>query len=226
MHMTDRIRLMNFPDPMIALIRSAINSCWPGGIQQESDYAGSREFKLRGNPWRGMGGDGIHARRLMRVLLQALADAGWMLTLSTDISKKALDLDTLLFRLQAPPPPRCAWICIAFSRHDRLRFIDAPPELVAAALAALRQAVQAPVPHQLPGVQEFKLVGQPWWATGAESMHARRILIVLLELLETFGFTVYASIDQKQGTNESGETDTWHCCRPIGWQPGMPVFHA
>jgi len=77
----------------------------------------------------------------------------------------------------------------------------------------------------LPGVYKFKLHGSPWRAFGEETMDTRRLLLVLLEVLEEFGFTVYGSIDQKIGV-EGRDLDTWHCCRSKAWQRGMPVFHS
>lgn len=63
-------------------------------------------------------------------------------------------------------------------------------------------------------------------SSGSNSMQARILLLKLLECMEEHGWTVYGSIDQKATTNEHrGETDTWHCCKMVGWQPGMPVYH-
>jgi len=76
------------------------------------------------------------------------------------------------------------------------------------------------------GIYELKFAGCPWRASGGETMDVRKILMVLMELLEAHGFTVYASIDQKVSTGEISETDTWHVCRTIGWNPSMPVYHA
>jgi hypothetical protein len=39
-------------------------------------------------------------------------------------------------------------------------------------------------------------------------MEVRSLLLVLLEVLEMEGWTVYASVDQKNGTEKRTETDT------------------
>jgi hypothetical protein len=62
------------------------------------------------------------------------------------------------------------------------------------------------------GVYEVKLYGSPWWATGTETMEVRSLLLVLLEVLEIEGWTVYASVDQKKGTEKRTETDTVSPC--------------
>ena len=61
--------------------------------------------------------------------------------------------------------------------------------------------------HML-GVDELKLHGSPWYANGTDTMRVRELLLVLLETLEEEGWTVYASIDQKNGQENYTETDT------------------
>jgi hypothetical protein len=46
-------------------------------------------------------------------------------------------------------------------------------------------------------------------------MAARQLLLTLLEVLETEGWTVYASVDQKNGSDKQTETDTVSSC-PLG----------
>jgi hypothetical protein len=124
LHMEDRIRFMQFPIEVINICRQTIQSTWRRGIQAQREYGGSKEIKLFGNPWRGSGDEAIEARRLICALLGTLHAQGWVMTLSTDISKKNMDKDTLIFRHQIPGPALCDWCCIAFSKQDRLRFID------------------------------------------------------------------------------------------------------
>jgi len=110
--------------------------------------------------------------------------------------------------------------------RNRLRYIDAPGDLIDKITLALDgQIRKAGRKDSLPGVYEFKLLGSPWKASGEKTMDTRRLLLLLLEVLEEYGFTVYASIDQKIGA-EGRDLDTWHCCRPKAWQRGMPVFHS
>lgn len=225
--MTDRIRLLNFPPEINDLIRQAIITTWVRGVQAERDYGGSYEFKLKGNPWTGWSDDSIHARRLVRNIFEGLLNNGWVLALSTDISKKTSDKDTLIFRHQDPAPSTCEWTTIAFSRQDRVRLIDAPPRLVEDVVKALGLITKKASSHdRIAGVYDIQLSAYLWWATGEDAVTARRVLLQLMEVLEAHGFTVYASVDQGNGSEDSTETDTWHCCRPVGWQQGAPVYHA
>lgn len=43
---------------------------------------------------------------------------------------------------------------------------------------------------------------------GTETMLTRELLLILMETLEGEGWTVYASVDQKNGSEKHTETDT------------------
>lgn len=180
---------------------------------------------MYGHPWRGWGDEAIDATRLICAILETLHGQGWVLMLNTDISNKNSDKDTLLFRHQVPSPAECDWCCIMFSKMNRIQFVDASPEVHTSLITKLGPSrVQSHSPHSR-GVYVLKLNGSPWCANGTETMEVRALLLVLLEVLEIEGWTVYASVDQKNGSKNFSETDTWHCCRPKGWARGAPVYH-
>lgn len=226
LHMGDRIRFLQLPDEVVVAIRSRVKDAWPRGIQDERNYYGSWELKMRGNPWMPAGDDAIHARRLTREIMSGLYNLGWVLYISTDISRKTNDKDNLFFRHQDPAPAPAEWFSLTFSKGDRLRLIDAPTEVVSAVINALSLETQSHAPYRLPGVYELKFKGYPFMSSGGETIAARTLVLKLLSVLECHGFTVNASIDQKYGGEHSNETDTWHLCRPQGWAPGQPVYHA
>lgn len=58
------------------------------------------------------------------------------------------------------------------------------------------------------GVWEIRFKGSPWYCEGKETMQARSMLLMLLEVLEDNGWTVYACVDQKNGGENSSDTDT------------------
>ncbi|KAI4908929.1 hypothetical protein J4E90_008667 [Alternaria incomplexa] len=225
LHKEDRLRFLRFPEPIISKCRATILSTRPLGINKEQLYANSHEFKLNGYPWGGYGKEGVEARRLMNGVLATLHASGWLLTLNTDISKSAMDKDTLLFRFQNPIPVHHEWCVVAFSRQNRLRFIDAPASLYESFPARVGADCILESGLKEQGVWECKLRGNPWQPSGEETMRVRELLIVLVELLEEEGWSVYASIDQKSSGGQGvSETDTWHCCRVKGWEKGMPVY--
>lgn len=225
LHMTDRLRLMFLPPEVCDAVRNAIHQTWPNGIQQEREYHGSWEFKMRGNPWVPHGEDAIYARRLTRGIMSVLYSYGYVLYISTDISMKAGDKDNLFFRHQDPAPTPCEWFSCTFSRGDRLRLIDAPPDVIADMINTLRSYTQSHAPYRVPGTYEIKFNGYPFAASGGDTMVSRAMVLQMFEALERNGFTVYASVDQKFSNEGGTETDTWVMSRPVGWAPGTPVYH-
>lgn len=166
----------------------------------------------------------------MREMLARLYQEGWILHASTDVSKKQLDKDTLMFRKQESAPPAAEWISISFNMSDRLRLIGADTELI----SAVRQLLQnmrllqtdCGWKDQRLGAWEFKINGYPWRASGEETMTTRLLLLRLLETLEQHGWSLYASVDQSTSSGDNvSETDSWFCVRDKGWRPGSAVFH-
>jgi hypothetical protein len=224
---SDKLRLIKFPQAEVQAVRAAIKKSWPKGIQDERDYYGAHEFKLKGYPWEGQGSEAVPSRLLTCSVLEALWNMGWVLQAATDISKKQLDKDTLYFRHQTPPPPQCHWFAISFNRDDRLRLIGAPQDLIEPFKQVLGHNVQKSE-HLKEGAFEFKIKGYPWNASGSEAVTTRTMLLSVLECLESHGFTLYTSFDQNTGPGGdrgSGETDTWFLRRTVGWTRGQPVYH-
>lgn len=132
-------------------------------------------------------------------------------------------IDTLVFRYQSPPPPPCDWLSISFDRHDRLKLVDTPPpDLAAAILGIYGSSVSR---HDMkPGCFEIKFHGSPWWPSGEETVTTRLMLLRLLEVLERFGYSLYASLDM-MNSSEGHETDVLVVHRQKNWVPGTPIWH-
>jgi len=137
------------------------------------------------------------------------------------------DTDTLVFRHQSPPPAACEWFSVAFSSSSKIRFVDAPRDLCMKVVERLgkRKFELKCKEHSVEGCYEIKLSGMLWGLMSNEMMKTREMLLDMLECFEECGWTVYASIDQKVGSQQEGETDTWHCCKPLNWKSGAPVYH-
>lgn len=56
-------------------------------------------------------------------------------------------------------------------------------------------------------------------------MRTRLLLLKCIEVLEGQGWSLYASVDQNNGTDNSSETDSWYCVKAKDWVPGSTVFH-
>ena len=160
---------------------------------------------------------------MVQRLLEALFNMGWVLQAAVDISRKQFDKDSLVFRKQNPAPPPCEWISVSFDRNDRLKIVEAPPRDVADAV--VRTFGSAVSRYEVsPMCLEIKFHGTPWYPSGEDAVGTRRMLLCLLETLENFGFSLYASVDQTNGS-EGSETDVLVFHRQKDWVPGAPIFH-
>lgn len=228
LHRTDRIRLLQFPDHIIVAIRTIIQRFSNKGIQDERILNTSHEFKLRGNPWTGMDSESIPSRLLMREMLAYLFSQGWISMASTNISKNEFDQDTIFFRRQLPPPPPSIWLAISFNKSDRLQLIGAPADLITGfreLLENMKLLQDGGIKDEGKDVYEFKCIGRPWRAMAEETMNTRRTFLRMLELLESIGWSLYASLNQNNGRADMPEAESWYCVKEQGWTPGKTVFH-
>ncbi|TVY34725.1 hypothetical protein LSUB1_G005023 [Lachnellula subtilissima] len=228
LHQSDRIRMMQFRPEDVSAIRSVIQRHWTKGLQSERVYSASYEFKLSGYPWYGQGSDAITSRVVVREIFAYLFSQGWILHLSTDVSRSKYDKDSLIFRKQQTPPPPSEFIAITFNQGDRMRLIGAPNALLADVRMLLKEMNLLQAEDWKDGklqAWEYKMYGWPWHATGEETMTTRLLLLKLLETLESRGWSVYASIDQSTGTEDRSETDSWYVVKERGWVEGSAVFH-
>lgn len=226
LHQTDRIRFLQFPSETLTAIRSVVASSWKFGIQEERQYAGSHEIKLKGNPWSGSSSTyAVPSHILMRNLLAYLYSIGWVIHQTVDLSKKLYDKDTIVLRKQPMPPSQSLWFSISFNRSDRLRLIGADENIIVAFQDLLKGLGLHQSEEGMTDAYEFKLVGYPWMPAREETMKMRLLILTMLETLERQGWSLYASVDQSNGNEERSETDSWHLVKEAGWVVGNPVFH-
>ncbi|KAG0353821.1 hypothetical protein BC939DRAFT_472769 [Gamsiella multidivaricata] len=101
---TDRIRLIDAPADIPALIKHAVQTQWKFGIQQEQIYDTSYEFKLRGNPFVPCGVEAVVSRMMLSQILANLRAIGFKLYASVDISvgTEGQDVESWVFRRVGP----------------------------------------------------------------------------------------------------------------------------
>ena len=124
---TDLLRVINAPENVIAAVRSTIQSNWSRGIQRESIYAGSWEFKLKGTPWWAEGVEAVKSRYLVLKLMEALQAYGWSPVAAFDSSRRDSDKSTLVFRQSQPR--QLPFFCISPNESDGLRLINTPDDV-------------------------------------------------------------------------------------------------
>ncbi|KDQ10254.1 hypothetical protein BOTBODRAFT_178287 [Botryobasidium botryosum FD-172 SS1] len=182
----DCLRLIHFPPQITSeVVRDALKHSWKRGIQTERTYAESHEFKLCGYPWHGTGKDAVTTRTMMGAL-----------NVTTDVSRKSYDTDSLFFRYNgAVVPQPSTFFAIAFNQSDLIRLIEAPSDVLQAVQHLLSCNVQKESWKIPDAAYDFKLKGYPWYASGENAVTARVLLLQLLDVLTTVGFEIYASID-------------------------------
>ncbi|KAF2754183.1 hypothetical protein EJ05DRAFT_151586 [Pseudovirgaria hyperparasitica] len=228
LHMHDRLRLLDFPPGETSLVRDTILYHWPPGLNVQRMHEGSMEFGLHGTPWIAPGKNSITVRRMMRAVLAALYDRGWILDTAVNVGRQPQDKDSLIFAYR-PQAARVEWMSVAFSCNDRVRIIDGPSDFVKGvtyAMSVLGLRSQGLYKEDA-RVYELRFKGLPWLAVGLDQgVMAQTILLRLMSELNVGGWSVYASINQKQGANGFAKSDTWHCSRPIGWVTNPPAYQV
>jgi len=129
----DTLRLIGIPDSLVPAIRHTIQTSWLRGIQEESCYFDSWQFKLRGNPWWASGQEAVDSRYLILKLIECLQSYGWMIIASIDSSRKLSDKSSLLFRQSQPR--QSSVFCVSLNETDKLRLINAPEDITKVGLA-------------------------------------------------------------------------------------------
>ncbi|CAF0797145.1 unnamed protein product [Adineta steineri] len=159
-------------------------------------------------PWYGQGAEAVESRFMMMSVLSALHHQGWYLLMSTDISKKQADKDSLIFQLGTPPPPT-SFFSVSFNELDKLRLISAPPELISAVQQIIGTSeIQREEWVYSQTAYQFKLRGHPWLGSGEEAVTSRIKLLSLLDCFASYGWQLHATVDMSLG-HDGSETDTW-----------------
>lgn len=213
----DRIRLIGLPLEVINEMRSTITKCW-GPVQNEKDYYGTYEFKLKGYPWHGQGEDAVYSRRLLAGVLTTMAQFGWNLIQAADVSKKQYDKDTMFFE-KGIEDPDAHLFAMSFNEHDKIRLIDAPtllPCVVDAVHSQWPPGIQKERDYY--GAKELKLSGTPWYPDGSECVYGRMLLCQIIANVRATGYKLYASVDISVGV-DGMDLETW-VFRRVGdaWQ--------
>lgn len=110
-----------------------------------------------------------------------------------------------------------------------MKIVDAPPPDLSEALVAAFKSDSGLVRvknHEVEartGRLKLRFHGCPWYPKGDDTVRLRMLLLKLLEVVESFGFSLYGSFHQVQSNREP---DVLVVHRQKSWLPGMPVFHG
>ncbi len=92
-------------------------------------------------------------------VLSALHHHGWYLLTSVDVSRKAEDKGSIIFKLGVLPPPT-SFFAVSFNESDKLCLIGAPSDLIPAVQKVFGQAnIQREEWRDNGTAYQFKLYG-------------------------------------------------------------------
>ncbi len=193
----DRLRCIDAPAGVPSAVKNAIKEAWLKGIQEEMPKFNSYEFKLSGYPWWANGSDGICSRMLMCKILEKLMKIGWKVQMAIDLSRKENDKSVLMF--QRCPPGNVSIFCLSLNGTDKIRFINAQPNVI----AALKNEVARTWPFGIQrertdqGCHELKLNKNPWnyGINGHDGAHGRVMLCYLIKILAQMSWLLILSAD-------------------------------
>ncbi|KAK4156741.1 hypothetical protein C8A00DRAFT_30407 [Chaetomidium leptoderma] len=237
LHKSDTIRLLNFPPDTTSALEPVILACWPPGLDSQSKFHQSYEYKLKGTPF-GYYRSQQHVGgiRLLRSVLVFLYERNWELVTSALCGRRYTAKDTLIFRqaraAESPLPP-VEWLVLAPMSTDKLRVVyDADGVRLSGGDAERNHdhlgVLITAIKKTLEGLDyfdkgewshdsfEFELKGRPWRSRGEASVKMRILLMQLLDTIEGYGWRLYTTVLQRTSTDEDRILDTWYFVRERG----------
>ena len=193
----DRLQVIDAHPQIVDCVRNVLLEYWPHGLQKEKQKFNADEFKLSGNPWWSDGQDGISARFVMCKLFEALMSIGWRVQIAIDLTRKLNDKS--VFTFQKFVPMVAPIFCLSLNYTDRIRFINAPQDVMEILSAEIRKYWLFGIGKEGPcgTSREIKLNGNPWsyGIGGHDGAHGRVLLCHLLRVCASIGWFIILSAD-------------------------------
>ncbi|KAE8388467.1 hypothetical protein BDV23DRAFT_159123 [Aspergillus alliaceus] len=219
---TDRIRLMRFPEPLVARVTEILEKLWTKGIQNVKSQSEGVEFKLRGTPFSHSGDEEkIAVRKLMLGILDGLAREGWGVHPGAGGLGKIGNYSSLGEKgsviFQPQQPQQLSWLCISFDSQDLIHLMNAPIELAMSLIGVLEERIQTCNQDLVSGTFELKFKKNLWKKSSSEgAVQSRLVALDVLQCLESQGYSLCASVDLDHGDGGDlyqSSADIWFCCR-------------
>ena len=102
--------------------------------------------------------------------------------------------DTFLFRKSEQQSPACDWFTISFEDFNRLVIHDGVPEVSTRLHEVFLEKKWSKESTILDRRQDIKLEKAYWLPGGQDTVQARLILLTIADVLDKFGFRIYASV--------------------------------
>lgn len=219
LNMMDRIRLIQFSSTDIDRILEVIHATWEQGVQNTRPYNASFEIQLKGHPWIHNLHGNMKSRRLVRALLQALHELGWVYDASVSLCKKPDEKDTLIFRKTTHPRPLHDWFSISFDQWHTLTVQDGPADICKQLAQRFSSNGWTKESTFLNDRMEIRLNEMYWVSRKENCVQVRLILLTIIETLEESGFSLYASLTAANRAGAGAESDMLVCARKRNLDP-------
>ena len=193
----DRMRLIDAPPESVNSARSMVTQFWKRGITKEMKKFNAYEFKLGGHPWWADGEEAVDTRFFMCKLFEGLMSIGWRVQIAIDLTRKLNDKSVLTFQRCAPMSVPI--FCLSLNWTDKIRFINAPQDVVDALTAETERVWLFGVNKEQKFGDSFELElnGNPWGydMNGHDGAHGHVLLKYLVKMCATMGWLVLLSAD-------------------------------
>ena len=226
----DLLRLINASTDIINTIRTVVKANWnEGQIQDETDFHGSRQFKISGFPWSSRRRESARARYLILKIFEEMLRHGWHNVAGFYLNRRSSDRVVLLF--QKREPVTCPLFCIAPRDNDKFLLINMPEELVSLFKNIFQSrwsnGIQAekstPLPFGIGSVYKLTLSDKPW--LGDEStaaIYARSFLCSVIEEFSKLGWQIMLCADVTSKIENNCPLDVysfWFAYRAVAAPP-------
>ena len=193
---SDSLMVLNAPTQLHQTFKDVIQKSWPPGIQKWSLENGVLLIKLNGTPWRPDGEETVNSRVILQMLVNDLLLKQWNLYGNSNLKSST---NTLFFEHDPNIMPGQASVThfiISLNKYDTLRLIGVPDNLISAIRDTIQRCWLRGIQEELRyyGSWQFKLCGNPWWASGEEAVDSRYLILKLIECLQAYGWSIIASI--------------------------------
>jgi len=193
----DRLQVIDAHPSVVDCVRNVLKQHWPHGLQNEKQNFNADEFQLYGNPWLSDTQDGISARFVICKLFEALMNLGWRVQIAIDVTRAQNDKS--IFTFQRCLPMASSIFCLSLHHTDRIRFINAPPDVIEVVSGEIRKSWPFGIEQEGPcgTCREIELVGNPWsyGESGHDGAHGRVMLCHVLKVCASIGWFIIVSAD-------------------------------
>lgn len=192
-----RLRFIHVQNHIVAALEETVRQTWNHGVEEvRDDRPQCYELVLKGNPWWTSGVEAVEARLLIVKIMEKLSQFGYSVLTGLDISPKSNDKSLFLFQRGTPFQSR--FMCLSLHDVNIIRIINAPPNVTSIGKEIINTwllGIQEEICVSDIVSYEATLNGYPWNSIWNEGIHARALLLKLLNAFTSMGWRLACTAD-------------------------------